>query len=84
VPDTYLGTFALLKAAAAPNIADGLSDPAWKAAVKIPVAYSVRTRRVSDDPMTVYAMTDGTSLYLAFDVTQHVPNRCDASAKRRR
>ena len=70
VPDAYAGSLTIPVVEVGPEPSGGLDDGAWKPAAAIALAYNLRTRRPDREPTTVRAMTDGKSLYFAFDVIQ--------------
>jgi len=54
----------------APAIDGTLADPAWQTAAKIDLGYDAHTLTPAAEPTHAYFLTDGTSLYVAFDATQ--------------
>jgi hypothetical protein len=55
---------------AVPAVDGTLSSAAWKDAAKVALPYDYHTHASAQEPTTVYLLTDGKSLYVAFDVTQ--------------
>jgi hypothetical protein len=51
----------------------GKIDESWQTASRLTLDRDFTNRRRSDEPTIVYVAQDGTSLYVAFDVTQREP-----------
>ncbi|MHB8146362.1 MAG: DOMON domain-containing protein [Vulcanimicrobiaceae bacterium] len=70
-PTAFAGSAHIPRVAEPPVLESGLADPAWKAAVQIPVDYDMRTRRLDPKASTAYALISGKHLFVAFRATQH-------------
>ena len=70
-PAAFAGSIHIPTVATPPVLANGLADPAWKAAVRIPVDYDMRTRRLDPGASTAYALLSGKHLFVAFHAVQH-------------
>ena len=56
--------------AAGPKIDGTLADPIWQQAAKVQLTFDRLTHSAAAEPTTAYVLTDGKSLYLAFDAKQ--------------
>ncbi len=72
-PTTFAGSVHIPTVATAPVLVNGLADPAWKAAVRIPVDFDMRTRRIDPRASTAFVLISGNLLFVAFHATQHAP-----------
>lgn len=55
---------------AGPALRADLSDPAWQKAAKVQLSYDRLVHGAAVEPTTAYLLTDGKSMYVAFDATQ--------------
>ena len=58
------------KVEAAPKIDGDLTDSAWKQATAVKLGYNLRSHAAAEETTTAYVMTDGTFLFVGFDVKQ--------------
>lgn len=58
------------KVETAPKLDGTLRDPLWQKAAKVQLSYDRLTHGAAAEPTTAYLLTDGKSLFLAFDAKQ--------------
>lgn len=71
---SLVGTRLDLPQTTKPPVIDGtLSDPQWKAAgAKVDLGWNLRDQQPANESTSVYVLTDGKALYVAFDAQERV------------